>query len=639
MKQEKISVIVPCYNVEKYVSKCLDSLINQTYKNLEIICVEDCATDNTYNILKEYVKKDSRIKLIKNKKNGGLSYSRNEGIKNATGSYLSFIDSDDYVDNNFYEVLYKSLKKNKADISICDMKVVYEDTKQESISKCCNYEEFNVVNVVNNGLAASACNKLFKKELFNDYLFEVGKVNEDIAVVIPALVHAKSIAYAPNVYYYYVQRGGSIQNSGFSDKRFDIFYGVDTTLDRIKGCKNYEDIKDALIYNQIIVVLIYIIPKIKDRKRRKEVLKKYNELSSKYNIRQNRYFGHFLLNCGKKHRIYYKTLFKTTCEKHYIVVNNLISTYNILHKLLKKPVISKNIDINIVIEAAKKQSVMKDENIKVSVVVPNYNYARFMNQRIYSILNQNYKLHELIILDDKSKDNSIEEINKIVNKIKKYVNVKTIYNEKNSGSAFKQWKKGFEEATGDYIWIAEADDYCEPNLIKNLVKPIKNNKNIMISYSDTAFIDTVGNITMKSINNEIDIQRTNHWKYNYVNNGLDEINNYSFLINSIANVSSCIIKKGDYSKFLSAAGKYKQAGDWLLYVEIMALGDIAYTSKALNYYRLHGNNVSATMKHQKHLDELNKLYEYYIERFNLNKDHKKKIKERIKFLKEAWNLK
>ena len=531
MKQEKISVIVPCYNVEKYVSKCLDSLINQTYKNLEIICVEDCATDNTYNILKEYVKKDSRIKLIKNKKNGGLSYSRNEGIKNATGSYLSFIDSDDYVDNNFYEVLYKSLKKNKADISICDMKVVYEDTKQESISKCCNYEEFNVVNVVNNGLAASACNKLFKKELFNDYLFEVGKVNEDIAVVIPALVHAKSIAYAPNVYYYYVQRGGSIQNSGFSDKRFDIFYGVDTTLDRIKGCKNYEDIKDALIYNQIIVVLIYIIPKIKDRKRRKEVLKKYNELSSKYNIRQNRYFGHFLLNCGKKHRIYYKTLFKTTCEKHYIVVNNLISTYNILHKLLKKPVISKNIDINIVIEAAKKQSVMKDENIKVSVVVPNYNYARFMNQRIYSILNQNYKLHELIILDDKSKDNSIEEINKIVNKIKKYVNVKTIYNEKNSGSAFKQWKKGFEEATGDYIWIAEADDYCEPNLIKNLVKPIKNNKNIMISYSDTAFIDTVGNITMKSINNEIDIQRTNHWKYNYVNNGLDEINNYSFLNN------------------------------------------------------------------------------------------------------------
>ena len=287
MKQEKISVIVPCYNVEKYVAKCIDSLLNQTYKNLEILLVEDCATDNTLKVLKEYVKKDSRIKLIKNKENGGLSFSRNEGIKHATGSYLSFIDSDDYVDNNFYEVLYKSIKDNKSEIAICDMKVVYDDTKQELISKCCNFEEFNVVNVVNNGLAASACNKLFKKELFDKYLFEVGKVNEDIAVVIPALVHAKKISYASGVYYYYIQRGGSIQNSGFSDKRFDIFYGVDTTLDRIKGCKDFDEIKDALVFNQIIVILIYIIPKIDDRKRRKEVLKKYNELSLKYNIRQN----------------------------------------------------------------------------------------------------------------------------------------------------------------------------------------------------------------------------------------------------------------------------------------------------------------------------------------------------------------
>ena len=247
-----------------------------------------------------------------------------------------------------------------------------------------------------------------------------------------------------------------------------------------------------------------------------------------------------------------------------------------------------------------------------------------LNNKI-GVLNQNYKLHEIIILDDKSTDNSVEVINTIVKKIKKYINIKTIYNEKNSGSAFKQWKKGFEEATGDYVWIAEADDYCEPNLISNLVKQLKNNKNIRISYADTAFIDVNGYITMKSIVPEIDIQKSNHWNCNYVNNGLEEINNYSYGNNTIANASSCIIKRDDNSKFLKVAGEYKQAGDWLLYMEIMALGDIAYYAKALNYYRLHGNNVSATMKQQKHLEELNKLYDYYVDKFKLTKNHKKNI--------------
>ena len=639
MKQDKISVIVPCYNVEKYVSKCLDSLINQTYENLEIICVEDSSTDNTLKILKDYSKKDKRIKIVKNKQNSGLSFSRNEGIKNATGAYLGFIDSDDYVDLNFYEVLYTSLKKNKADISVCDMKVVYEQTKTEVISKCYDGEEFNLLNVVNSGLAASACNKLFKKEIFDKYLFEVGKVNEDIAVVIPAMVNCKNISYAKDVYYYYIQRSGSIQNSEFSDKRFDIFYGVDVTLKRIAKAKDYNKLKDAIVFNQIIVILIYIIPKIKNRKRRREVLKRFNELSSKYKIRRNIYFWRFLENCGKKHRYYYKTLFKAVCEGQYHFATNLISLYHFFKFLLKKAVIEPGIDTDSVVEAAIKQSKMRNPKIKVSVVVPNYNYARFMNQRLYSILNQNYKIHELIILDDKSKDDSVKVINNIVKKINKYVNVKTIFNEENSGSAFKQWKKGFDNATGDYVWIAEADDYCEKELLSKLVKPIKANNNITISYCDTAFIDVDGNVTVKSINAEIDIQKTDHWKKNYVNNGLDEIDKYSFLNNTIANVSSCIIKNGDYTKVLKEAGKYRQAGDWLLYVDIIALGDIAYNKNVYNYYRLHGNNVSATMKHQKHLDELIRLYDYYSKKYNLTQEHKKLINKRIKFLKKAWKLK
>lgn len=633
---KKISVIVPVYNTEKYLDKCLDSLLNQTYKNLEIIVVEDCSTDKSRKALQKY-SKNKKIKIVFNDQNKGLSFSRNIGLKNATGDYIGYIDSDDYVDLDFYEKLMDSIVQYKSEIAICDMKVVYEDKNVELVSKCCNFDDFNVVNVINNGLAASACNKLFKKELISKYPFAEGKVNEDIAVIIPALVNSKKISYA-NTYYYYVQRGGSIQNSGFSDKRFDIFYGVKITLERIKKSKYYDEIKDVLVYNQLIVLLLYVVPKETNFKRRQKILKQFNELSLEYKIRQNHYYWDFLKACGKKHKLYYRLLFKLNCNKLYFLSNLLISLYQFAYKFKKNSVIKDNITLDDLIEKAKFQYNLVKPSVKISVIVPNYNYEKFMEQRIYSILNQNYKIYELIILDDCSKDNSIDKINKIVNAIKDYVNVKTIYNDKNSGSAFKQWKKGMEVATGDYVWIAEADDYCEKNLISTLVKPIEHDKNIMISYSDTAFIDVFGTIILKSIKPEIDIQKSEHWNKSYVNNGIDEIKNYSFLNCTIANVSSCIIKNGNYEEYLKMSGEYKQAGDWLFYVNLISNGDIAYTDKVLNYYRVHGNNVSSTMNHQKHIDEINKIHKFYIEKFNLEDVHKQKMKERIEFLKDVWHL-
>lgn len=635
---KKISVIVAVYNTEKYVEKCLNSLLNQTYKNIEIIVVEDGSTDNSKEVLKKYAN-NKKIKIIYNKKNSGLSYSRNVGLENATGDYIGYIDSDDYVDLDYYEKLMQAIVDNKAEIAICDIKVVDEETNTEVISRCCNSDEFNVYNVVDNGLAASACNKLFKKELISKYKFAEGKVNEDIAVVIPTLVNAKKIAYA-NTYYYYVQRGGSIQNSSFSDKRFDIFYGVETTLERIKGAKDYEALKDAIVFNQLIVLLLYVIPKEKKWKRRKEILKKYNELVNEYQIRHNHIFWTFLQNCGRKHRLYYKMLFKLNCEGHYFLSNLLMSLYDLLSKVLKpKKVISDNINMEDLVALAKEQSKLPDEDIRISVIVPNYNYAKFMYQRIYSILSQNYKLYELIILDDCSKDNSKEVIDDICDNLKDYINIKSVYNTTNSGSAFKQWKKGMKLATGDYVWIAEADDYCEAKLLRTLVKPIKKDKNIMISYSDTAFIDTFGNVTLKSIKPEIDIQKSGHWDKSYINNGLDEIKNYSYLNCTIANVSSAIIKNGDYEEYLTMSGEYKQAGDWLFYVNLISNGDIAYSNKILNYYRVHGNNVSSTMNHQKHIDEINKIHKYYVETFDLTDKEIKMMKERIDFLKKAWKLK
>lgn len=638
MKNPKISVIVSVYNTEKYIEKCLDSLLNQTYSNIEIVVINDCSTDGSLKILKKYAKKYDNMILIENKENKGLSYSRNVGLEKATGKYIGYIDSDDYVDSTYYEQMMKAIKKEKSEIAIADMKIVYEDGSfPDYVSKGCN-GEVNTLNIIKNGLAASACNKLFKREIIEKYKFSEGKLNEDLAVILPSIVAAKKISYVENNNYYYVQHTGSIQNSRFSDRRFDIFYGVELTLKRIKGCKNYAKISQAIIYEQLIVLLIYVIPKEKNLIRRHHILKKYNQLSKKYNIRKNQYFWKFLEEQGRKHAIYYKILFKLNCNGLYILADLWMLMYDVLRSLLKAKNVKTDANMDDLIEKAKEQSKLK-EKVSVSVVIPNYNYKRFLYQRLYSILSQKEKINEIIILDDCSTDDSRKEIDKIVAELEKYIDIKKVYNEKNSGSAFKQWEKGFSLAKSEYVWIAEADDYCSDKLLKQLVKPVVKNRDIIISYADTAFIDTVGNYLVKSIVPEIDILNTGHWNRNYVNNGKDEFNHYTYLNCTIANVSSCIIKNNNYSRFFKESGKFKQCGDWLLYANIMQLGDVAYSRQTLNYYRIHGSNVSSVTKKQAHMDEMKRVHGYFDEVYGLNKKQKENINKRYKVLAKAWKLK
>ena len=163
MKKCKISVIVAAYNVEKYVKKCIDSLLNQTMEEIEIIVVDDASQDKTLEILKQYEK---QIILLQNEENKGLSYSRNKALKKASGDYIGYIDADDYVDENFYAELYHSLLKNQADISICDMKLFYEEKGTYQIVSA-KTEEEEPICFINTGIAASACNKLIKKELIS----------------------------------------------------------------------------------------------------------------------------------------------------------------------------------------------------------------------------------------------------------------------------------------------------------------------------------------------------------------------------------------------------------------------------------------------------------------------------------------
>ncbi len=636
--KDGITVIIPCYNVEKYLDSCVQSIINQTYKNLEIILVDDCSTDNTWKIIKQYEKKYENIKALKNEKNSGAGYSRNRAVEIASNQYISFIDSDDYIELNFYETMLKQMKKEKADVVVCDIFVRYDNVEGTDTRNVACIKPTDKYSFINNGLAASPCNKIFNKDQLLKYKFLEGTMNEDIPTVLAILVTSSKIAYNTSTYYNYIQRKSSVQNATLSNKRFDIFKALDALEARIPRNQRNKKYWDAIIYNQIIMFLIYVIPKENDSKKRKQFLKRFNELSLKYEIRQNHLWWDFLAAQGKKHNIYYRALLKLTCEKHYTLANLLISFYKWYSKKVNKSVIKENITIDDIIFMAKKQSEIAEGEFKLSVVVPNYNYEKFLYQRIYSILYQKEKISELIILDDCSKDNSRELIDEIVEKTKDYINIKKVYNETNSGTAFKQWEKGFKEATGDYVWIAEADDYCDNKFLKAVLKPIKNDNDIVISYCDTAFIDKMGNVILKSIKQEIDIMQTGHWDSDFVNEGSKEINDYSFLNCTIANVSSVIFKNNNYSKYFKLAGKYRQCGDWLFYVKVMNDGKISYVDKTFNYYRVHGSNVTSLTKKQKHFDEIKLVHNEIDKMYKFDKKQKSEINKRYKFLRRVWSL-
>ena len=634
---EYISVIIPCYNVEKYLKKCVDSILNQSYKKIEIILIDDCSTDNTWQIIEEYAKTHKNIISIKNEKNSGAGYSRNQALKIAKYELVSFVDSDDYLEEKYYEEMLKTMVENKADVVICDIFVKYENVDGTNTRSEAKTDRKGKLAYIDNGLAASPCNKLFHKKDLLKYPFPERIMNEDIATVLPILINAKKISYAKDTYYNYIQRKSSVQNSGLNEKRFDLFKSMDILLERIDKEKDKEYLT-AIVHNQITMFFFYVIPKEKNKKKRLHYLKAFNLLSEKYKIKQNNLYWNFLAIQGLKHKLYYKTLLGLNTRGFYYLSNELISFYDLYNAKYKKSVIKQDITLDSIKEVAKYQAKLKDNKYKLSVVIPNYNYERFLLQRVYSILYQKIKIDELIILDDCSSDNSRELIDKIEVAIDNNIKFRKVYNEKNSGTAFKQWKKGFKEASGDYVWIAEADDYCKNDFLNKVMKPIEKDNNIVISYSDTAFIDKNGYIIMRTIKPEIDILKTGHWNKSFVQDGKEEIKNHAYLNCTIANVSSVIFKKANYNKFFEEAGTYRQAGDWLFYLFVMSTGKIAFYNKPLNFYRVHGNNVTSQTKKEQHLQEIKKIHNRIAEEYGLSEEQKKEINERYKFLKKVWYL-
>jgi len=226
---------------------------------------------------------------------------------------------------------------------------------------------------------------------------------------------------------------------------------------------------------------------------------------------------------------------------------------------------------------------------KVSVVVPNYNYERYLPSRLESIFNQTFQDFEVIILDDNSTDDSKRVIEKYRNHPKV---THVIYNEINSGSPFVQWNKGIEFATGEWIWIAEIDDLADRTLLEKLLLNTKNNNDVVLSYCQSYRMDASGCIKGDWSNWTDDLDK-NLFKNNFVFEGLLYIEKFLYSKNTIPNASGLIFKKDIYSKVGKADEDLKYCADWLLWLKLLTLGNIAFYAEKLNYFRYHQKSVIA----------------------------------------------
>lgn len=284
-----ISIIVPAYNVEKYIENCIDSLISQTYKNIEIILVDDGSNDKTGDICKKKALLDKRIRYFY-KENGGVADSRNYGLKMCKGDYLTFVDSDDLVDPKYVEILYSAIIENKSDISVCAFKKIYSEI---------NFEENNEVNVIGiyntrdalshfllqDTIDSSFWGKLYDKKLFKDIIINNYKVFEDMDTMYKLIAKSTNVTCISNVLYYYFVRNNSLIHAKFSEHNAKVIDIIDEMYNFIYPL--YPELKAELLIRKINAYF-YILRNVKKgthyynvskqfiEENRKEVLKYKN---------------------------------------------------------------------------------------------------------------------------------------------------------------------------------------------------------------------------------------------------------------------------------------------------------------------------------------------------------------------------
>ena len=446
--QKKVSVVIPIYNVEQYLTKCLDSVINQTHKNLEIICVNDCSTDSSVKILEDYAKKDERIKIVNRENNGGLSTARNSGLNKATGEYVYFIDSDDWIDLDYIEKMVQKIEEYNLDM-VANTNITKEsETNSEPFfwqrytKKDKNGEFLDKISAINNSQCMIWCH-LYRREFLtkNNLSFPEGYIHEDeyFQHISKNLIENLYIFYGPS--YHYWQRQNSIMMSRKSKiepyvKIFSLIYNF------------YRNNNLLNPNNRIKLFRLDSISNVDDEY-------DFNILKSYTNIISNDFEQERMASSDYEKYLYNK-----------IKISNSYEEYR------------KNVGKIGNLSYLTREKILRNKNIKVSIIIPVYNTEKYLRRCLDSICSQTLEDIEIICINDCSTDGSLNILNEYAQKDNR---IKIINFIENKGVAIAR-NTGIDEAQGEYISFVDADDYVDLDFFEKLYnKAIKTNSKLVVS--------------------------------------------------------------------------------------------------------------------------------------------------------------
>ena len=416
----KISVVIPVYNVEQYLRQCMDSVIRQTYQNLDIICVNDGATDDSLKILEEYEKKDERVKII-TQKNQGLSAARNTGIKNCRSALIYFIDSDDYIEENTIEILYKNMIYDNSDVSIGKTCCVGDEKKIQSVQAWINrwhkVGKFEIGQNIRSEIFPTAWNKLYKMSIIKKFniRFPEGLINEDEYWLWAYMVQCQTYSVTDKAMYFYLQRKNSIMSERNSSRKIldivNIYCKVYETLEKYRKINVYKEALDAT-FVMSMRDLINRCPLQMYDACNKEILK-YVKLSSS---------------------------------------SKISAFYSDIQKELNVQIINqRTIDLH----------------PRISVIIPVYNTQTYLGDCLDSLINQTLKEIEIICIDDESTDNSFDVLKEYAQKDKRI----SIIRQSNQRQGVAR-NNGIKYAKGEYIFFCDSDDYLDNECLEKLYNKI-----------------------------------------------------------------------------------------------------------------------------------------------------------------------
>lgn len=253
-KNPKVSVIIPAFNEEKYLARCLNTVVTQTLDDIEIIIVDDCSSDGTYEISENYKQQfPDIITVIHKKKNEGLGFARNTGIKASHGQYIGFVDADDWIDKNMYEEMYKSAKVNDSEIVVCDVRKIFVSENKECVEVSLPQKSglINIGEYIKDGKnPAYSWNKLYKREIWEKYKFRK-MVYEDLDIVLTIMSNCKKISYVQKPFNTYFKRQGSITTSYTNIRLLDIMKAYKDAVFECK--KKYSNEIEFCVAKRILI--------------------------------------------------------------------------------------------------------------------------------------------------------------------------------------------------------------------------------------------------------------------------------------------------------------------------------------------------------------------------------------------------